>query len=196
MHVRPAHSEVNTSGFVRRRCRNPRCGGKLRAETDNPRNAFCCRGCFEQYYRKLCLVCERPLRRKAEQQRFCSPKCKFQFRRHQARFLGKWGPPLPTLPGAQRTPPTSARKLGLKTDTKRDRPPRIVAGPAADLHPLNFLPLDPEVAERNRRTNAAYWIDTTPIPGNGWPIVLIGGSDHEHELVHQARQHKSREETP
>ena len=70
-----------------------------------------------------------------------------------------------------------------------------MAGPATDLHPLNFLPLDPEVAERNRRTNAAYWIDTTAIPGNGWPAIRIGGSDYEHELVHQARKSKPKQET-
>lgn len=30
---------------IRHRCRNPRCGGKLKTPTDNPRGAFCCEGC-------------------------------------------------------------------------------------------------------------------------------------------------------
>ena len=60
MEIQPQSSEVY-GGFIRRRCRNSRCGGELNRETDNPRNAFCCRGCFDQHYRRCCLVCERPL---------------------------------------------------------------------------------------------------------------------------------------
>jgi hypothetical protein len=188
MEIQP-HSPEVYGGFVRRRCRNPRCAAKLRRETSNPRDAFCCAGCFEQHYRKLCLACERPLRRKSDGKagrpaQFCSPKCKFAFRRHPARFLSVWT----QTPGAQLNTLGNADSTGLKSRSKRGRAPVIIAGPAADLHPLNFLPLDSETAERNRRVNAAYWIDTTAIPGNGWPIVLIGGGDREHELVRQGRQ--------
>jgi hypothetical protein len=183
MHVQPSLPEVNT-GFIRRRCRNPRCGAKLKRETSNRRDAFCSRGCFEQHYRKLCLVCERPLRRNlappaGRPQQFCGPKCRLAFHRNPERFPSVWT----QTPDVQRNTLGNAHSTGLKTRAKRGRAPVIIAGPGADLHPLNFLPLDPEVAERNRRANAAYWIDTTAIPGNGWPIVLIGGGDLEHELV-------------
>jgi hypothetical protein len=183
MEIQP-HSPEVYRGFVRRRCRNPRCGAKLERETSNPRNAFCCRGCFEQHYRKLCLVCERPLRRKAEQQRFCSSKCKFACRRHPERFLGVWA----NVPAAQRTPPTSARKSGLKTRAKGRPTWRIGAGPAADLHPINLaVPLDPQTAARARRANGLVWIDTTEIVSPSWPVILVGGSDHQHRKHQEAK---------
>jgi YHS domain-containing protein len=186
VHIQPRHPEIHT-GFVRRRCRNPRCGGKLRQETSNPRNAFCCHGCFEQHYRKLCLVCERPLRRKAERKagrptQFCSPKCKFAFRRHPERFLDVWV----NVPAAQRNTPRSAHKSGLKTRAKGRPTWRVVAGPAANLDPINLaVPLSPETVARVRRANARAWVDTTEIATPAWPVILVSGSDHEHELVHR-----------
>jgi hypothetical protein len=45
---------------LRHRCRNtPRCGLKLPGPVENPHRAFCCKGCYTQFYRKRCLVCER-----------------------------------------------------------------------------------------------------------------------------------------
>ena len=41
---------------LRRKCR--RCKSKLPTPTSNEREAFCCRGCYEQFYRKRCRVCE------------------------------------------------------------------------------------------------------------------------------------------
>lgn len=78
--------------------------------------------------------------------------------------------------------------MGLKIDTKRGRPPRIVAGPAADLHPLNFLPLDPETTARNRRANARYWAEATLIGPRDWPIDVIGGGDFQHRGQTKRRQ--------
>jgi hypothetical protein len=43
---------------LRHRCRNQRCRSKLPEPVENPHRAFCCRGCFEQFYRTRCLVCE------------------------------------------------------------------------------------------------------------------------------------------
>jgi hypothetical protein len=157
-------------GFVRRRCRNRRCGAKLRQETGNPRDAFCCRGCFELHYRKFCVVCERPLRRKPERKagrptQFCRPKCKGEFRRHSARLGGKWGAPLPTLRGAARNTPRSARKSGLKTRADARLTWRLVAGPDADLDPVNLaVPLDPDIAARVCRANERAWLETRRSP--------------------------------
>jgi hypothetical protein len=56
----------------------------------------------------------------------------------------------------------------------------VVAGPAADLDPINLItPLDSETAERNRRANAAHWIEATAIGPRDWPIDPIGGGDFQ-----------------
>ena len=43
---------------MRKMCRNPRCGSKLPEPVSNPREAFCTKGCYSQFYRTHCLVCE------------------------------------------------------------------------------------------------------------------------------------------
>jgi hypothetical protein len=172
MQIHPHSLQIHT-GFVRRRCRNPRCGGKLRAETDNPRNAFCSAHCFESFYRGRCLVCERPIRRKTERRLICERQtCKGQFRRHREQFL-------PTRYLASVLSPNALGnpiKSGLKIGTKRGRPFRQIAGP--ELSPRSFhlatLPLGPETAARVRRVNEQAGIDTTPLAGNGWPAIEIG----------------------
>src|SRR5215831_5079649 len=68
---------------TRHYCRNPRCRSKLPAPVENEHRAFCTRGCFESFYRSRCLVCEEPMRRKVESQRFRSghAKCRAEHRR-------------------------------------------------------------------------------------------------------------------
>ena len=46
---------------LRHYCRNPRCRTKLAAPVSNPRDAFCCRGCFDSFYLHRCAVCEGPI---------------------------------------------------------------------------------------------------------------------------------------
>ena len=73
MYLPPDPTEVHPAGFIRRRCRNPRCGAKLKCETDRLRDAFCGTGCFEQFCQNVCIVCERPMRQKGRRRRqFCS----------------------------------------------------------------------------------------------------------------------------
>jgi hypothetical protein len=84
--------------------------------------------------------------------------------------------------------PTKSR---AETPHKPDRAPRwkVVAGPAANLHPINLaIPLDPDIADRVRRANERAWIDITEIPTPSWPVILVGGSDREHELVRRRHQ--------
>jgi hypothetical protein len=180
MYMPPDPLEVHPAGFIRRRCRNPRCGSKLKRQTDKPRDAFCCSGCFEQHYGKVCLVCERPMRPKAAQQRFCSNRCRSTFRRHPERFSSCLTPPCRVVADATRKALTSADSTGLKTRTKRDRPWRQIAGP--QLSPRSFalatLPLDSETAARVRRANEQAAINTTPIAGAGWPIIEIGHANN------------------
>jgi hypothetical protein len=76
---------------LRHHCRNPRCRSKLKVPAENPRHAFCCRGCRESYYRSRCVICEG--------QRPPSPtgvmcrrrKCKNEYRRDPAKFISPWG---------------------------------------------------------------------------------------------------------
>jgi hypothetical protein len=71
-------------------CRNQRCRSKLKDHpVDNPRCAFCCRGCYRQHYAKHCLACEQPAQgRRLYHQH---PKCRAEYRtlkRHE--MLGKY----------------------------------------------------------------------------------------------------------
>src|SRR5262249_44721092 len=70
---------------LRHRCRL--CRTKLKEPTDNLRRAFCCRGCFQSFYRSRCVVCADPIRRKNEQQKTCIKKaCKDELRRFPLAF--------------------------------------------------------------------------------------------------------------
>jgi hypothetical protein len=67
----------------RHRCRNPKCRAKLTRPVENEHHAFCTRGCHKSFYYSRCLVCEEPLRRKNERQRFGSghKACQTEYRR-------------------------------------------------------------------------------------------------------------------
>jgi MT-A70 len=74
---------------IRHRCRNVRCGSKLKAPTDDARDAFCCAACFGSYFRSRCRVCERPIDRKTDRRLVCKhSKCRHEFQRHPERFSG------------------------------------------------------------------------------------------------------------
>jgi hypothetical protein len=120
----------------------------------NARNAFCSFACFESYYRKCCIVCERPFTRKAEQQRFCRQRCKSEFHRHPERFLGKWV----RVAGPVRTPLKSVDSTGVKTRTEDGRGYRLIAGPILSETALQFaaLPLDAELARRLDRQHQEH----------------------------------------
>jgi hypothetical protein len=66
---------------LRHRCRF--CRTKLAEPTDNPRRGFCCRGCFNSFYRHRCVVCESPIRLKRENSlRLCiDVRCKAEVKR-------------------------------------------------------------------------------------------------------------------
>jgi hypothetical protein len=138
----------------RHRCRNPRCACELRSPADNPRNAFCCRGCFASYYRSQCIVCERAYDRAREDQHTGRRRCKGEFRRHRLRFLGRWGH------GANSalSTPGSPIKPGLKTRTDRGRAWRQITGPALSATALRLatIPLEPELVARLERAHAGH----------------------------------------
>jgi len=66
---------------LRHYCRNPRCRSKLKQPVENPRRAFCTRGCHSSFYHSRCLVCERPFARRTSRQEICKKgTCRSAFR--------------------------------------------------------------------------------------------------------------------
>jgi hypothetical protein len=96
---------------------------KLPAPVENEHHAFCCRGCYVNFYRFRCLVCEDQMKRKREGQRLKSGhiRCYNEYRRF---------PHVYDLPG--RTAPKrderarSAHFTGLKTGLAAIRAPAHV----------------------------------------------------------------------
>ena len=79
---------------LRHYCRNLHCHAKLPEPVENARAAFCCRGCFNSYFRGRCLVCEQAYQRAAEHQKLCR-------RRQCRRDYNKTRSPTPR-PGARK----------------------------------------------------------------------------------------------
>jgi hypothetical protein len=107
---------------LRHRCRNPRCRTKLPAAVENARKAFCCRGCYESFYRNRCRVCERDIsadpvsgeRRNltASRRKFCGRKCRAEA--HQFPHVYAWdGPQPPKATAGLRSAHSTGLKFGL-----------------------------------------------------------------------------------
>ena len=125
---------------VRTRCRNPRCAVQLKIPADNPRDAFCCRGCERAYYRSRCRVCERLFSRKTERRIVCGrEKCRYECKRYPEQFFGARHPSSPIAHNASR----SAHFTGLKSGTKSGRGSRVIAvDPAAQLIQRHTPPIN------------------------------------------------------
>jgi hypothetical protein len=108
---------------VRHYCRNPHCRMKLPAAVENAHHAFCSPGCHASFYRSRCLVCEEPIRRKNERQRFGSGHeiCKQQHRAFPGAFELPRDAPLPPQPKCL-TDARSGQLTGLKTRLEGERP--------------------------------------------------------------------------
>jgi hypothetical protein len=170
---------------VRHRCRNVRCGAKLKVPTDNPRRAFCCDGCVESYFRSRCLVCERPFHRArgAEHRRFCRARCRVEFNRHPERFSAHPSHASSLLRGPSKTP---IKDPGFRAP-KSGRPFAQIAGPKLSLRSLELasIPLDPEPAARLERAHRPYFealkksqqatARQALIKRRTWPVNIIGG---------------------
>ena len=86
----PTHrrNSGNLNNKLHHYCRNPRCGSKLKEPVENPHAAFCCRGCWEQYYRHRCVVCEKEIKRTVENKRICRRrKCRNELRKWPQVYL-------------------------------------------------------------------------------------------------------------
>ena len=134
---------MNAPQVLRHYCRNVRCRQKLPGPTDNERAAFCCRGCWESFHRRRCIVCGEQFTRKAEHQRLCRrAKCKSDFRRLPSlyrRFEREAG----HTSGSARRPLETSIKPGIEIALEADRaPPWVqVAGPALTVEQFHLATL-------------------------------------------------------
>lgn len=133
---------------VRHHCRNPRCRARLSVPVENRTQAFCVLGCYEAFFRRRCVVCERSC---TDRQRTCGKKCKAEARR----FPQIYAPPRQS-PRRRSADAKSARQMGLKTRPTDGRGWRIVAG--SELSPTAFrlatIPLDADFTARLARVHA------------------------------------------
>jgi hypothetical protein len=98
---------------LRHSCRH--CRTKLSAPTENPRRAFCCRGCFNSFYRPRCVVCETPIRRKTEWQKTCIAKnCKAEIKRFPLAYSWPEKREEGSSPQNCLRPPSKAHLAGIK----------------------------------------------------------------------------------
>src|SRR5262245_61435333 len=169
-------------GQLRLYCR--RCGQKLKQSTDNRLDAFCCKRCFDSYYRSRCLVCEQSFRRKTERGQVCNrSKCRHEFQRHRERFHPTRYPASVLGHNGSR----SAHFKGPKIDDKAGRPFRQITGSALSPTSLRLaaLPLDPEFAARLDRALRPFVearakakraaVAAAVIRPRDWPIDMLGG---------------------
>lgn len=158
---------------VRHRCRNPRCGVRLKPAVTNSRDAFCCEGCFTAFYRRHCLVCERPIIRQTERQILCGrKKCRNDFQRHKERFYPTRYPASVLRQNAL----GSAQSTGLKIGTSTGREFVQIAGPKLSPTSLRLasLPLDPELAARLERARRPD-VEALVIKRKVSPANVLGG---------------------
>jgi hypothetical protein len=115
----PFINPCGTSDESRKRCRNPRCGGNLPEPVENPHRAFCTRGCWQQFHRHRCFVCERTIERKVEHQRLCGRrKCQAEARRWPAVYLPFQAAKAPGTTNSSSkygSPLTNVDSTGIKT---------------------------------------------------------------------------------
>jgi hypothetical protein len=168
---------------LRHHCR--RCRIKLKEPVENPRSAFCCRGCYRQFFAKRCLVCETEMERTAGHQKLCgSAACRRGYRdivAHQTE--GKFGAK-PQSTSDVVGPSANPIKKGVCGAEEIDRPRRLVAGFLTDPEfRLASLPIDKATAARVDRLNREYWQDDTAtlIKRDGAPVNIIGGFRFQNE---------------
>jgi hypothetical protein len=81
---------------LRHYCLNPHCRSKLPAPVESTHRAFCTRTCYESFYRKRCVVCEREAPedkpKKRPQDKLCGRRiCRNEYRRTPDAFAHPWG---------------------------------------------------------------------------------------------------------
>ena len=128
---------------LRQMCRY--CRSKLKAPVENEHHGFCARGCYSSFYRSRCLVCEEPIRRKNDRQKFGSGHavCRSEYKRfpHVYNYPKGPNPSHPTSTSIEGG--RSAHFMGLKTGDKSDRGWRQIAGPKLSERELALATVGP-----------------------------------------------------
>jgi hypothetical protein len=173
--------QLETDNEVRHYCRNPRCRSKLPAPVSNPRQAFCTRGCHNSFYRRRCLICERPIEQPKRGKRLIcrKAKCRSAFRNNS------WFARYRTSPAAKLNS-KEADFVGVKGALKPDCLWRIVAGP--ELTPSAFHCAGvrgEEAVEVINRTNLKHWREANAeaeekalIKRHHPPVNVVAGYKH------------------
>jgi hypothetical protein len=145
---------------VRHYCRNPRCRSKLTDPVENPREAFCCKGCYRGFYRSRCLMCERTMDRKAPNQRLCSRrKCKNAYRT-SGRF------------GRYFEAGKAVGPQGVILDARNPIKPGI----SSPLEPtIRWRIWGPKLTDQQLHLATLGWKPERRKPGKSIPVNLIGG---------------------
>lgn len=148
---------------LRHRCRNLHCRSKLPEPVENERRAFCAKGCFTSYYRHRCVVCERPFKRKRENQHVCSrPSCKPAFWGNRGQFDPSGYLDGQSVKGSSKTSTTT----GIKSGIAGEKPWRFVAGPELSLSAIHCATMvgSEEAVEAVNRVNLRYWREANALP--------------------------------
>jgi hypothetical protein len=96
---------------------------KLPEPVENDHHAFCSPGCHASFYRSRCLVCEDPMQRKRESQKFKSghKTCEVEYRRFPRVYDFNRDSPLPPYTISDESL-GSADSTGVKSAHEGDRP--------------------------------------------------------------------------
>jgi hypothetical protein len=146
-------AQVGRSDSGRQRCR--KCRAWLAVLADNPREAFCSRGCHVQFYRTRCRICEEPIEQPARGARLICDRAACRSAWRAALGLGRYHTPnfAESIP---EVPVNSGSKVGIDDD--RGWSWRVVAAGAAisaNQYHCAIVGAANGIAAANR-TNAAH----------------------------------------
>jgi hypothetical protein len=110
---------VSLAGSERVRCRNSKCRSKLSTPTSNDHKAFCTPYCFNRFYKRKCLVCEKPLPEGHRRQLCSARQCRLDYRNFRPAYV-RSRHPQPTEPKCK-TDARSAHFTGAKSAINSDR---------------------------------------------------------------------------
>jgi hypothetical protein len=163
---------------LRHRCRNPKCRMKLPKPVSNEREAFCCRTCYEIFFRRRCRVCECTIEQPKRGHRIICKKAACRNAWKAKSGFGRY--PLSSDAGITQK---IADSTGSKQPSGPDRGWRIIAGPPLMPSQLHCASVSAdEAVEAVRRSNARYWREANAaaearclVKRDSAPVNVIGG---------------------
>lgn len=144
-----------TDVSLRHYCRHPKCRSKLPEPVDIDRGAFCSRGCYVDFYRRHCLVCEAEIplaglkRGRTHKAAYCSERCGTEGRRN---------------PEAYAVPAALTRSRAAESEIPQNQASNAtIAG--AEVSPVGVTP---EIAENANEMGPEIAPLPPPTPAVGW----------------------------